>query len=456
MPKHSRAKKRGKGPNPRGRQGSPELFCLPHASTPSSPMQEKRRRRPWAVVALGLAAALVALAVLVATPLSSTPLGNKVHNAIAQPVRALGNSISSSIAADEADGLDDVASNADGDETGDAGANGTSGTAKSKDEESSASSIRSKEDPSKDGDTFEKIASGDQYSGTKASGNKAAQEQGQPAPGPLPTEPTTSMMNELTNDSYKTISSNEQIAGISLDERRSTPLLSKKDNKAIQSAIDAIRDNQADCGFLFVDMDSGKGVAFNIDYQVYCASTVKAPFALYVIQSKPEGLDDNLRSDIEAALVYSDNDAYEELHAAVDDNQYLAWLDERGIGHSDSWGPHYPSLSVRQLAGLWTEIHHYLHADQQESAWLAELLTRTTTSFIRDGLGVDGLTVYNKAGWISDEECGNAVNDVAIIQEDDHTYLMAIASSQPDTEESHENVSALANALFAARANLNQ
>ncbi len=81
--------------------------------------------------------------------------------------------------------------------------------------------------------------------------------------------------------------------------------------------------------------------------------------------------------------------------------------------------------------------------------WFSELLTETNRSYIRDGVAGKGVTVRNKAGWISGDY--DASTDCAYIDVKGRPYLMAIMTSQPASQAAFDRVSDLARRLFAAR-----
>jgi hypothetical protein len=76
----------------------------------------------------------------------------------------------------------------------------------------------------------------------------------------------------------------------------------------------------------------------------------------------------------------------------------------------------------------------------------------TTEEYRSSGtVDLSSAAVYDKAGWISDDYWGNAVNDCAFIEMDGRVYLLSIITSQPDDASSEQAVANLAYALMSSR-----
>ncbi len=255
---------------------------------------------------------------------------------------------------------------------------------------------------------------------------------------------------------------------------------------AIEEAVAAI-EATSDVGFVFYDLETGRGISLSPDTEVYGASTFKALYALYVCEALVENGQLSLSDScpvayiidsgswygtsgassypvselIEAAIVSSDNNAFGFLREAYDDLGFSSWITE--IGADDviaaSNTSYFPTYSPRSSAKLWTEMYNYLNTESETAEWLGDLLTQTSTSFIRNALessNAEDLTVSNKAGWISDSDPDyNAINDAGIIEADGHTYILSIMTSLPDGDSNRELFETLAAAIFDARESLN-
>lgn len=241
---------------------------------------------------------------------------------------------------------------------------------------------------------------------------------------------------------------------------------SGSDFKAIHLMTSAI-EAKGDCGFVFVDLDSGKGFAYNADKVMYVASAAKMPFVYWLLTSGIE-LDEYDREEVGWVIEDSDNDSFEDLFFRYYENGYPDYMEAHDVTHSDYYYDFYPRMSARSLASIWAEVYQYLQSGSEDARWLSGLLGITTTSFIRDGLYDAKAEVMNKAGWIGEESWEEyddgvdkrveseycSVSDAGIIQANGHTYLMVIVTSQFDDEEAETNVSALARVLFDERASL--
>lgn len=229
-------------------------------------------------------------------------------------------------------------------------------------------------------------------------------------------------------------------------------------------------ENMGDVGFVFYDLSSGKGVAYNADAEVYGASSFKAPYALYICEQLVEAgdvkLDEPLStydSDstmggmtvgdlIQAAIVNSDNDSYIALRAAFDGKSYDEWAKKLDIEEAQAEdGGDFPTYCARTSAKVWTEMDSYLSINDDTSKWLAEQLKSTSMSFIRSAID-SGATVYDKAGWIN-EDGYTATCDAGLVQIDGHTYVMSIMTTMPWDDNAADLVGQIATALVEARGN---
>ena len=223
---------------------------------------------------------------------------------------------------------------------------------------------------------------------------------------------------------------------------------------------------------VLVDAQTGSGLAYQPDLVVYGASSFKALYSMYVCESLVEkgevSLDDycavNWVADssggysggsypvyelIEAAVIYSNNNAYGALRDAFDFEGFDDWVTGLGandaVYREDSW---FPTYAARSSARLWSEMLAYVGGGSETAQWLWDLTGQTTVSFIRDGLeGLDAV-VHNKAGWCSDSDPSyNSVSDAGVVDLDGRTYIMSIMTGMPDTESNRALVGQLARAL---------
>ena len=266
------------------------------------------------------------------------------------------------------------------------------------------------------------------------------------------------------------IDESDEIVSFSLSDARA-PELSNKNLSAIRTALESF--DGASVGFGMYDVESGRGIGYNLDQEIYGASSFKAPYALYLCQKHVEngeltipGLSDEDSAEffgaggytkilIENAICNSDNDSFAMLRNMYDADGYNEWVDELGIQDTaytpDSWFPWY---SVRSSLKIWTEMYNYWQTGGDTAQWLSSLCGETTVSFLRDVVDPLGATVRNKAGWCSGSNYGydfNGVCDAGVIQLDGRTYVVSIMAGVPDCEENRELVENLIAAIFDAR-----
>ena len=253
--------------------------------------------------------------------------------------------------------------------------------------------------------------------------------------------------------------------------------------QAINDATSALTDQEITVGYVFLNLKTGMGLARDVDTEVYAASSIKGPYAAYLCSLMDEGqisrdtrcknnwrLDEgsgrdqstySVESLIEDMVVWSDNDALRFVRASYDDlgfEQYLANMSaDTNIAHDGEWFAHY---TARDSAIMWMSIYQYLtQAETNENAaWLAELMSKTNTSFVRNAVEANDMeaTVYNKAGWCigSSGDDYDSVCDSAIVYDGNVPYLLVIMTSAPDGSDNEEAVTNIAAALLDARYSL--
>lgn len=266
------------------------------------------------------------------------------------------------------------------------------------------------------------------------------------------------------------IDESDEIVAFSLSDARA-PELSNKNLSAIRTALENF--DGASVGFGMYDVESGRGIGYNLDQQIYGASSFKAPYALYLCQKHVEngelaipGLSDEDGAElfgaggytkilIENAICNSDNDSFAMLRSMYDADGYNEWVDELGIQDTaytpDSWFPWY---SVRSSLKIWTEMYNYWQTGGDAAQWLSSLCGETTVSFLRDAVDPLGASVRNKAGWCSGSDYDydfNGVCDAGVVQLDGRTYVVSVMAGVPDCEENRELVKNLIAAIFDAR-----
>ena len=278
--------------------------------------------------------------------------------------------------------------------------------------------------------------------------------------------------------SFDAVPASDGLSTFSLVDGTPEPELPSSARQQIERAASAVAQAGGALGVVFVDMNTGAGIAYAPDTEVYGASSFKAPYALYVCEQLVEkgkaslddvctvgatyGLDEPhdpteayvTRDLISNAITVSDNDSFKVLRNAYDAQGYESWAQSLGVTDAliDPVS-YYPTYCARSSARLWCEMLTYLGTGTETAQWLEGLLEQTTVSFIRTALEDEGedVRVLNKAGWLGGDPVYNSVTDAGIIECDGHTYLMCLMSSMSDGIETELLLEQLASALFAAR-----
>ena len=247
------------------------------------------------------------------------------------------------------------------------------------------------------------------------------------------------------------------------DGDASVPEVSKEFAKTVEETAETYESTMwTDFAFLLMDVESGRGYAYNIDEEFYGASSFKGPFLMYVceefldtgrvtldyeLSNNGQGVEytpSTLRLDdiANTMILHSDNTCYALLRQNFGtDPAYADWLETVGLSIDEfdysTWYPHY---TVRQAAMVWSHIREYIESDAEHAEWYKDLLSQTHQSTIREVLdadpGVDA-TVYNKAGWINDDDYAATI-DNGIIYMDGHTYLLSVLSSVRYSEANYD------------------
>lgn len=233
------------------------------------------------------------------------------------------------------------------------------------------------------------------------------------------------------------------------------PTLSAQDELQLQEAISAITSQGYDCGVVAFNVNTGCGIAYNADTRIYGASSFKGPYAAFMCEAigDAEGLSSSTRSLIDDTVQYSDNDSFKTLRDTYDSHGFADWLESCGVNSDIMDDTHFPRYSAREAALLWLHTYSYLQSDSEYVSYLAQLFQNTNTSFIRDGVDAamadDAPVVMNKAGWNASDARFSGTCDAGIVEYLGQTYIMAIMTNAPDSDDSRTAVSNVAQVLFS-------
>lgn len=247
----------------------------------------------------------------------------------------------------------------------------------------------------------------------------------------------------------------------------STPL-SEEQQESLAAATQNIEGGSYTVGFTLINLNTGKGIAYNLDSRVYGASSFKGPYAAYLCQHLGDndasypfgseaagpGVSSSMYSLIQPMILYSDNSAFSSLRNTYDSAGFAEWLNSCGVDSEIMHDTHFPRYSTRESALLWLRTYQYLKTNTPTAQNLASLYEQTNVSLIRSGVSNDGEVeaVLNKAGWCAGRERFTGLCDAGLIKcTDGTTYLMSTMTNSPDGGLYTVRLANLASTLFECR-----
>lgn len=252
-----------------------------------------------------------------------------------------------------------------------------------------------------------------------------------------------------------------------IEDEDATPL-SEEQQESLAAATQNIEGGGYTVGFTLINLNTGKGIAYNLDSRVYGASSFKGPYAAFLCQHLGDN-DASYPSDSEAAgsgvsssiyslmqpmILYSDNSAFNSLRNTYDSAGFAEWLNSCGVDSEIMHDTHFPRYSARESALLWLRTYQYLKTNTPTAQNLASLYEQTNVSFIRSGVSDNGEVeaVLNKAGWCAGRERFTGLCDAGLIKcTDGTTYLMSTMTNSPDGVLYTVRLANLASTLFECR-----
>lgn len=254
----------------------------------------------------------------------------------------------------------------------------------------------------------------------------------------------------------------------SLIEGEDATPISEEQQESLAAATQNIEGGGYTVGFTLINLNTGKGIAYNLDSRVYGASSFKGPYAAFLCQhlgdndaSYPSGseaagsgVSSSIYSLMQPMILYSDNSAFNSLRNTYDSAGFTEWLNSCGVDSEIMHDTHFPRYSARESALLWLHAYQYLKTNTPTAQNLASLYEQTNVSFIRSGVSDDeGVeAVLNKAGWCAGSERFTGLCDAGLIKcTDGTTYLMSTMTNSPDGGLYTVRLANLASALFECR-----
>lgn len=206
-------------------------------------------------------------------------------------------------------------------------------------------------------------------------------------------------------------------------------------------------------------LDGTKGYEYNVDTAISGGCTIKAPYAMYVLQEcERQGIDitketltykKGMRNSgsgiiknsnygtkytieylLKKLLGISDNTAYNILVSKFPLKRYQEFLNN--INGQNLYGRQYGVASVIQRKNEWLTIYEYLNSDAKYADTLRTDLTNTKYCYIVDWMN-DEHTYMHKSGWCNDRKYTCAC-DCAII---DDNYLLIVSTEDYKTGVAH-------------------
>lgn len=212
------------------------------------------------------------------------------------------------------------------------------------------------------------------------------------------------------------------ISGFNVSGQGDAPQINDASRSAINQALQPYKTAGTDVGFILMDLENGRGVAYNIDDKIYGASSFKGPYCAYmcsenidegavglgtkvrrVVETRSGGFtssgssNDSLRNLISDTIKYSDNAAYTSMRITYSDANLADWLDSIGADKSIAYDTSFPSYTVRDAARMWTATYDYLESDSSSADFLGGLFESTEVSFLRSGVDTDSYLMIEVA-----------------------------------------------------------
>ncbi len=195
---------------------------------------------------------------------------------------------------------------------------------------------------------------------------------------------------------------------------------------SLQSAVDSVRADGYDAGFVMVDIKTGQGVACNPYGSFYSASTIKGPYVASIVSMDPSTAW-SWGATMEQTIRVSSNEGYEALRNAFGGYPMSLWCMQAGVDPSmaSTWYPYY---SARDLVKLWSVNYEFFNSSAN-GGLAGSWYTSSWNSMIHEDLGY-WYDTQTKPGWTPWSYLP-ATNDAGIVWAGDRPYLVAILTSVP-------------------------
>ena len=191
------------------------------------------------------------------------------------------------------------------------------------------------------------------------------------------------------------------------------PSLSEEGQASINAALTPFTENEYDLGFLIMDLQTGSGYGYNLDTEMYGASSIKGPVLIYGCQEalEPGILSMSTVNDAASnAIIYSDNRSYYNMRSLFEEyseTSLVDWFASMNIESDIETDTSFPHYTARESAKLWMNAYLYFtsaDSDPDIVSWAQNLFSQTEVSMLRSGvdpsfaLVTDGGEVYYNGG----------------------------------------------------------
>ena len=224
------------------------------------------------------------------------------------------------------------------------------------------------------------------------------------------------------------------------------------------------------------DLRTRSGVAWHSSVPMCTQSTIKAIYVGALLESRPEALEENGQY-MHDAIVYSSNEAYENLRSIYGPELLVKWCEEAGVDPGMT-EPNYPrDKSARDMFKLWTRLYCFLNGEADRTnfgAYYADSIASASAKQL-------SVPVQTKAGWENgvgdyvplelweiperfrdgdplNDEC--AINDTGIVYSETGPYIFVIYSDYPyavlDGEEMENPLNSLVKLLYRVHASIGE
>lgn len=238
----------------------------------------------------------------------------------------------------------------------------------------------------------------------------------------------------------------------------------------VSAAIQGFSDMGCDVGFVLYDISSQQGISYNVDQSFFAASTIKAPFVSYALESVAAGdasfdeeiietrtmegtgimaYDDRSTYSLEEVfantLMHSDNTGYLLLQDRFSREAFGDWAAATGSGLDAGLflgADGFPSATARMMALLWNKIASNAwttptdigdnaslgQAFDPDKAPILDWMNNADESFIRAALA-DSAVVYSKAGYETPDYGAAAMNDCGLVVDEFGPYILIMLTN---------------------------